>query len=407
MEYVWVEKDKNIENIIDENMKILIKWSKKPSEDYAKLSRQYMDAGYITLKEIMEGPHNNIKYDMWFLPGVYMMRQAIELLVKSGIAIKGATKSELQEIFISTKHNVKGLHKIFKDKYGIEKLDKDEQRWLENYLDSIELVDSNSDLFRYPFKDTFMEKYGNQALDIYRMSNGLISCYSTLNKMIYGEWFNKIELDLKEKPQFISVSNTVISNCYLWDSPWTDGFYKQVKGYSDVAAFLFEKFKRSKDEALFYPIVFLMRNAIEIGLKRLLHMQLSHGIEEHTIMRKRNSHLLYKDLWKSIKPMLAYYSKEDNQEEETLRLAERYIISVNSLDKKGDIFRYPCSYSNEYKFNDEEIDVENFYNYFLGLFHFIEGCDEWLKKIRDYELESEYLIDMHNEWAAEMRNYID
>ncbi len=42
MEYVWVEKDKDIKEIVNEETKIHIKWSKKPSEDYVKLSRQYL-----------------------------------------------------------------------------------------------------------------------------------------------------------------------------------------------------------------------------------------------------------------------------------------------------------------------------------------------------------------------------
>lgn len=394
MEYLWVEKDKNIKDILNEEMKVHVKWSKKTDEDYLELSRQYMNASYITLKDIIEGQHNdNIKYDMWFLPGIYMVRQAIELLLKAGLAVKGATKSDLQGIFIANKHNVKGLYNTFKDSYCVEELNKAEQMWLEKYLDSIELVDSSSDLFRYPFKDEFMHQYGDKALDVWKMSNKLIYCYSTLNKMIFGEWFNEVELDIEEEPQFIHLAMTGINNCYLWNLPWSDGFHRQVIGYSEVATFLFERFKESKDGGLFYPIVFLMRNAIEIGLKRLLHIKMEQSVDEETIRRKRNSHLLYKDLWNSVKPMLVHYSEEDNQDKETLDLVETYIKALNSLDKNGDMFRYPCSFSNEYKFNNEEIDVENFYSYLLGLFHFIDSCDSWLDNIHDYEIE--------------MRNYME
>lgn len=403
LEYVWIEKNKNIKCIMNEEMKIHIEWSKKPGEDYVRLSRQYMDTGYITLKEIIEKPHNsNIKYDMWFLPGVYLVRQAIELLIKAGIAINGATKSELQAIFLTSKHNVMELYKVYKNRYGVERLSQVEQKWLEQYIESIELVDSSSDLFRYPFKDDFMQQYGDKALDVYHMGIRLIYCYSTLNKMIYGEWFDGAKLNPEEKPQFLQLANTALNNCYLWDSPWSDGFYKQITGYSEVATFLFGKFKKTINQELFYPIVFLMRNAIEIGLKRLLHMQLDHsGIDERIIRHKRNSHLLYKDLWNSIKSMLIHYAEMDNQNKETLELAEMYIRSLDSLDRNGDMFRYPCSYSNEYKFNNEEVDVANFYNYFLAVFRFIEGCDAWLRNIRDYEME------MKIEYESEMRSYMD
>lgn len=335
MEYIWIEKGKNIKDILNEEMTVHIKWSKKSDEDYIKLSRHYMDAGYIILEDIIEGQHNdNTKYDMWFLPGIYLMRQAIELLLKAGLAIKGATKSELQKIFIVNKHNVKALYNTFKDRYCIEGLNKAEQMWIEKYLDSIELVDSSSDLFRYPFKDEFMHQYGNKALDIWKMSNKLVYCYSSLNKMIFGKWFNEVDLDIEEKPQFIHLAKIGIRNCYLWDSPWSDGFHNQVTGYSEVATFLFERFKESKEEKLFYPIVFLMRNAIEISIKRLLHKQ---SVDDNIIIKKRNSHVLYKDLWASIKPMLVCYSEEDNQDKETLDIVETYIKALNSLDKNGDI----------------------------------------------------------------------
>lgn len=388
MEYIWVEKDKDIKEIVNKEMTVHIKWSKNPAYDYVKLSRQYMDSGYITLKEVIELPHNdNIKYDMWFLPGVYMMRQAIELLLKAGLAEKGASKSELQGFFLASKHNVKDLYVTYSDRYGVNELNEAERIWIEKYLSSIETVDSNSDLFRYPFKDDFMMQFANNSLNVFSMGNRLMYCYTTLNKMIFGEWFDVDKLDLKEEPQFIQFASSGIRNCYLWDSPWSDGFHRQVMGYSEVAEFLYIKYKESNNDELFYPIVFLMRNAIEIGLKRLLHMQMKNGLDDKIIRRNRNSHLLYKDLWKSVKPMLVHYANVDKQEKDTLELVESYIKALKSLDKNGDMFRYPCSYSHEYKFNNQEIDVENFYNYLLGLFHFIDSCDLWLDNIKDYENE--------------------
>lgn len=305
IDYEWIEKGKKITDIIDEEFKITIKWSGKPSVDYLKLANDYFRAGYITLKEVIEVPHAcNIKFDMWFLPGIYMLRQAIELILKAGIAIKGATKKELETIFLKHKHNVKALYVEYKSRNSVTELEENEQSWLEQYLDSIEVIDSSSDLFRYPLRDAFMNNYGNQSLDVSHMGNRLVYCYSTLNKMIFGKWYEEDELDLEEKSEFMCLANSGIRNCYLWDSPWSDGFHKQITGYSEVAGFLFNRFKEYKDASLFYPIAFLMRNAIEIGLKRLLHMQTEVNVDESTIRRKHNSHLLYKDLWRAVKPMI-------------------------------------------------------------------------------------------------------
>ncbi len=219
--------------------------------------------------------------------------------------------------------------------------------------------------------------------------------------MIFGDWYNDEALDFEEQPTFISFANSGINNCCLWNSPWDSGFHKQITGYSEVAGYLFDKFKVSKNERLFYPIVFLMRNAIEIGLKRLLHMSVENKVDDKVIRGKMNSHKLYKDLWGSVKTMLQQYSKEDNQDESTLDLIEDYIIVLDKIDKQGHVFRYPSSYSHEYKFNDEEIDVENFFKYLLALFHAIDSLDSWLEHIKEVEME------IRSEWEAEMRSNVD
>lgn len=399
-EYVWINKDADIMQKKKEEMVLRIKWSKDLKTDYMILSRWYVEGGFEILKDIIEGSHDNRKYDTWFLPAVYLIRQSIELILKAGFSERGMNKRALQDVLVEKKHNVIGLYDSFKLNFGVSNLSSDEQKWLERYLGSIEVIDSNSDLFRYPFKDEFMKQYGDKSLDVFVMSNQLMYCYSILNKMLYGKWYENIIPKLDEEAQFLKITNNNINNCYLWDSPWSDGFYKQIKGYSDVADFLFQNFKYTKNKKYFYPIVFLMRNAIEIGLKRLLHIKMAKGVEKKMIIKSRNSHLLYKDLWKSIKPMLVCYGKEDNQDPEDIEIAEKYIRSLNSIDKNGDMFRYPCSYSHEYKFNDNEIDVDNFYKYLLGLFHFIEGCDAWLGVLGEYENEmmNEYLSDVRSEW---------
>ena len=400
-DYVWIDKDARIMAKANDEMTFYFKWSKDLKTDYMILSRNYAESGIEILKDIIEGSHNNIKYDIWFLPAVYLMRQSIELILKAGLSERGMCKKNLQDVFVEKKHNVIGLCNVFKLNSWVVNLSISEQKWLEKYLNSIETIDSNSDLFRYPFKDEFMKQYGNKSLDVLIMSNQLMYCYSILNKMLYGKWYENIIPNLNEDAQFLQLTDKNFYNCYLWDSPWSDGFYTQIKGYSDVAESLFHNFKNGKDEKYFYPIVFLMRNAIEIGLKRLFHLKMIEKVEKGEIIKSRKTHLLYKDLWKSIKPILIYYGEEDKQNPEDIEIAEQYILSLDNIDKKGDTFRYPCSYSHEYKFNNNEVDVENFYNYLLSLFHFIESCDSWLGVICDYENEmmSEYLSDVRSDWS--------
>jgi hypothetical protein len=51
------------------------------------------------------------------------------------------------------------------------------------------------------------------------------------------------------------------------------------------------------------------------------------------------------------------------------------------------MFRYPFSYSFEYKFDSKLIDIKNVYVYLQSIFNFLDGCDSMLDQIADYESE--------------------
>jgi len=399
---IWIEEDQNIEKVSNNDMVAKIAWSKNVSEDFLKLATDYFESGYLTLKEIIDNErHDNVKYDMWFLPAVYLLRQSLELVLKSGLAREIKHNQTLQCTFIENKHNLKDMFETFCNLTNNNFLTIDETEWIEDYINSIEQVDSGSDLFRYPFKDEFMSQYGNDYLDVVHMSNRLMYAFSILHKLIYGSWYSDIELNGNEESKFICLVKSGMFNCDLWDSAWGDGFHKQIIGYSEVAEFLYENYKKTKDITVFYPMVFLLRNAIEIGLKRLLHINTEVRVDTKRIITKRNSHLLHKDLWKSVLPIVTHYAEKTGNDINTIDLAESYIISIKHLDKNGDKFRYPCGYNLQYYFDDREFDVENVFTYMTALFKFIDSCQSWLSYIQDIENE------IRSEWLSEMRSYED
>ena len=117
----------DLDELFDDEMTVLIEWKKKTKDDYLKLSKQYIDAAKISTCEILKPHGNNRKYDMWFLASVYMMRQAIELLLKSGIAKNITSKPELQTIFFEKKHNINELYSLLKECNGIENLTSEQE----------------------------------------------------------------------------------------------------------------------------------------------------------------------------------------------------------------------------------------------------------------------------------------
>ena len=75
-----------------------------------------------------------------------------------------------------------------------------------------------------------------------------------------------------------------------------------------------------------------------------------------------------------------------------LDLVETQLSEIESIDKNGDIFRYPTSYSSEYRINNIDLDILNVYSIMLGIIRFLNGCDAMLEYISDCEadLRSEY-----------------
>ena len=80
---LWPSNDMDFWEIKDDQNIVLIKWSQDVFKDYKELAYNFYDCGISTLNEIISSGHDNIKSDMWFLTGVFLIRQSIELGLKS------------------------------------------------------------------------------------------------------------------------------------------------------------------------------------------------------------------------------------------------------------------------------------------------------------------------------------
>lgn len=61
--------------------------------------------------------------------------------------------------------------------------------------------------------------------------------------------------------------------------------------------------------------------------------------------------------------MIEYYAKVQGQDLEIIDIVESQIQELGNIDKNGDIFRYPTSYSLEYRFDNIDIDLKNVYEF--------------------------------------------
>jgi hypothetical protein len=133
--------------------------------------------------------------------------------------------------------------------------------------------------------------------------------------------------------------------------------------------------------------MFLLRNALELCLKRIFYSRVENGISKGAFFSKRKSHKIKKDLWKNVRPVIQYYANEQGEELSIIDIVESGLLFIDGLDKNGDLFRYPTSYSLEYRFNKKLVDIKNIYEYMRSLLNFLDGCDSILDVISDYESE--------------------
>ena len=153
--WIWSKKNHSFWNIKNQEYVVYIKWSRNPFEDYKRMSNAYAHCGELVFTEVIESDQDNIKSDGWFLTGIFLMRQSIELGLKALICRIRIRKSDMQKDFENCCHDLLKLFLCYDESKEGHLSDKG-KHWLLKYLDSLESVDEKSDMFRFPFNDGFL-----------------------------------------------------------------------------------------------------------------------------------------------------------------------------------------------------------------------------------------------------------
>ena len=362
-------------------------WSYKPSDDYIRLSESFYYQAQLIVNEIINNYEDNRKCDQWFFPALYLYRQAIELLCK-GLLISVTPKKDITDKLTALKHRIADSFLEFYNTKTVLPLTSEETSWLNTYLQELESIDRNSNLFRYPIFESYLEKHKRDFLDIVDIANSIDQCYSIMFKCTAKEYnpskyANDIDLTLKPKVLFFASHG--IGNCMLYDSPWDKGYYRHIEGYSEIAFFLLNHC--TKSHWSFLPIAFLIRHAIELSLKLILITNTEVNVSKKIQKNKIRKHRIYSDLWMSVKDMIIYYADETGNDLKMIDLADIYLHELEQLDTKGDRFRYPTDYTLHYHLGLKEIDFSHAINWMLSIFNFVNGCSALILAAYEYETD--------------------
>ena len=388
----WPKPGQSLLDIKDTAYTVHIKWKQKYYEDYRSMTFDYAKCGIEVLAEVINSGHDNVKSDAWFLSGIYLLRQALELGLKALICRVASNTPYIQSTFESCQHD---LEQLFQ-KYSASTesyLTLEEKAWLSAYFASLELVDRKSDMFRFPFDDIFLSQYRDKFLDNFAVAKNLVQAMDLIEKCLNcGQASQDDAFDATLPPSFFVFASHGFGNCYLWQPISDEGFFIKIQGYNDVAQFLFEHCSSITLREKTFPLLFLLRNSIELGLKQLFYSRAEHGLNRKVFFSKRNSHKIGKDLWPSVRPVIEHYAAASGNDTIILSIVEPYILAIEAIDKNGDIFRYPTSYSLEYRLDDKTLDVSNVYHFMLDIISFLNGCNAMLENIADFEsdMRSDY-----------------
>ena len=233
--------------------------------------------------------------------------------------------NDIQKAFEECCHDVSMLFQKYCDVGQEYYLMDEEKQWLVNYFASLEEVDSKSDMFRFPFEDEFLSKYRDKFLDNVDVANNLLQAFAFVKKCIQeGKILEEDKFDATLQPEFFVFASHGFGNCYLWQRLSDEGFHVKVTGYSEVIDFIYNSQTLSK-ETKFYPLMFMFRNTIELCLKRLFYSTVDGGVPLKVFYSKRKIHLIKKDLWKNVKPVIMKYANDSGSDTEVVTVVERLI----------------------------------------------------------------------------------
>lgn len=171
------------------------------------------------------------------------------------------------------------------------------------------------------------------------------------------------------KPKFLVFCVDGLHNCNLWEFDEIHSYDKKIYCFKESVSFLLNECKDIQNEEKLYPIVFLLRNTVELCLKKIIYISSILGGEDNSCIK---SHEIKKKLWKNVKKYINKYSGNNDKTNDIVELEKR-LYEIDSIDKKGDTFRYPTTYSLEYKIKKEDVDVKWIVDYIMVVIDSLTG----------------------------------
>lgn len=389
-DYKWIHPDVDFYHVDKSSLTVIvISNSEDLAFDFYQYANNFFDAAESIMLYLLTeaaGRKDIGKLDVWYFALLYLYRQSLELILKSVIFQLVTNKVSQKDIISNVRHDIRQAFDKIVDLKHISIESSENGIWLLNFLSDISRIDNSSDMFRYPFGNDLHVLFSDQT------HISLLATHFNMNKAfqiidaLYNTGAITEEIIEGNEPKLIIEGGSYYQQSVVGYKYHERAFYPYFSAYSETAAFLKEKIISEKKTDFFMPMCYLYRNAIELGLKRII-IEDSHFDQEKAlkILRKKKHSIV--GLWNSVSEEFKN-NPHVSEDRLTLEDAQKYVQTFHDIDCQSTLFRYPCDNDiNIYFSTPTTFDVENVASCFEEFCNFLDGVDGLLGQIKEYEAE--------------------
>lgn len=330
-----------MENIRIESDKVTIFNSGVLETDFFVYAQNFYHAAKYVINHLattVADRHDIAKLDLWYYAMVYLYRHSLELLLKACIFQTITSNTERKAVIGKIRHDLKQAFEKLIEVKGLKIDNNKNADWLMKYLIDISQFDRESDRFRYPFGNNFSASFEQQThISLEATYENMNKAYAIIKKIYDTGTFGEDEYKAFDS-QLIIESGSYYQMSVVGYEDYKQSFTPHFRSFKEVGHFL--KIVVFTEEAnLFMPMCYLYRNAVELGLKRLIfensHIEISAALK---IIRTKKHSIL--GLWNKIVDEIKRYTPDNDTSLKDVCLD---IKRFHDLDPNSDLFRYPCN----------------------------------------------------------------
>lgn len=255
--------------------------------------KNYAEQFYVGAENFMEyllveasRKRDIAKLDMWYFAIVYLYRQSLELLLKSTLFQYIVNIEDRKKAIGCIRHDLaQGLELLLNSIPVVDKSQKhDAINWLTSFFADISRVDQEADMFRYPFGNNMKVLFERQThISLVATQLNMKTAFSIM-KDINEKGYSFIGNYNAYEPKLIIEGGSYYEQSVVGYKYADRKFYPYFSSYEEAAKHLENEIKENHNSVLFLPMCYLFRNAVELGLKRII-LEDSHIPDVHRLIR--------------------------------------------------------------------------------------------------------------------------